>query len=186
MNASGESAGPNQRPFAAGGPRRGTLASVPATSTEHVERLSSLLTFFYKFIFPTLWLGGFGLGTVWLVINPPRDGPHPLMFAAGLVFGAIVFYRWGFSLKKVRATENGLLVSNYRRETFVAYEQISSSSVRENKFISIRPITVQVRSATAFGSSFVFMPYTAFVLFADHPAVTRIRERAEAARKERS
>jgi len=108
------------------------------------------------------------------------------MFAAALVFGAIVFYRWGFSLKKVRATENGLLVSNYRRETFVAYEQISSSSVRENKFISIRPITVQVRSATAFGSSFVFMPYTAFVLFADHPAVTRIRERAEAARKERS
>ncbi len=149
-----------------------------------MERLSSLLTFFYKFIFPTLWLGGFGLGTVLLVIDPPRDGPHPLMFAAALVFGAIVFYRWGFSLKKVMVTENGLLVSNYRHEMFVAYEQISS--VRENKLISIRPITVQVRSATAFGSSFVFMPYTAFVLFRDHPAATRLRERAEAARKERS
>ncbi len=155
-----------------------------ATSTEHAERLSSLLTFFDKFIFPTLWLGGFGLGTVWLVINPPRDGPHPLMFAAGLVFGAILFYRWGFSLKKVRAMENGLLVSNYRHEMFVAYGQISG--VRENKFINIRPITVHLRSATAFGSSFVFMPYTAFVLFGDHPVATRLRERAEAARKERS
>jgi len=157
---------------------------VTVTSNEHPERLSSLLTFFHKFILPTLWLGGFGLGTVLLVINPPRDGPHPLMFAVALVFGAIVFYRWGFSLKKVRATENGLLVSNYRHEMFVTYGRISG--VRENKFVNIRPITVHLRSATAFGSSFVFMPCTAFVLFGDHPVATRLRERAEAARKKRS
>ena len=125
-------------------------------------------------------LSGFGLGTVLLAINPPRDGPHPLMFAAALISGAIVFYRWGFSLKKVKATKSGLLVSNYRREAFVAYEQISG--VRENKFINIRPITVELRSASAFGSSFVFMPYTAFVLFGDHPATIQLRERSEAAR----
>ncbi len=155
-----------------------------ATSTGHAERLSSLLTFFNKLVFPTVWLGGFGLGTVLLLRNPPRDGEHPLVLAAALVVGAIVFYRWGFSLKRVLARENGLLVSNYRREIFVPYEQISS--VRENKLVNIRPITVQLRSATAFGSSFVFMPYTAFVLFGDHPVATRLRERAAAVRKERS
>ncbi len=152
-----------------------------ATSTVRAERLSSLLTFFDKFIFPTVWLGGFGLGTVLLLLNPPRDGENPLVLVAALAFGAVVFYRWGFSLKRVRATENGLLVSNYRREIFVPYEWICG--VRENKLINIRPITVQLRSATAFGSSFVFMPYTALVLFGDHPAATLLRERAAAARR---
>jgi hypothetical protein len=150
----------------------------------NAERLSSLLTFIHKFIIPTLWLGGFWLGTVLLVIDPPPGGEHPLIVAAALVFGAIVFYRWGFPLKRVMARENGLLVSNYRQEIFVPYEQIST--VRESKFVNIRPITVQLRSATAFGSRFVFMPHFALVLFGDHPVATRVRERAEAARRERS
>lgn len=155
-----------------------------ATSTERAERLSSLLTFFHKLIFPTVWLGGFGLGTVLFAINPPPGAEHPLILVAALVLGAIMFYRWGFSLKRVRATERGLLVSNYRQEVFVPYEQISS--VRESKLVNIRPITVRLRSASAFGSTFVFMPYMAFVLFGDHPVATRLRERAETARKERT
>lgn len=160
---------------------RGTLDRVTATSAGRAKRLSSLLTFFDKFVFPTVWLGGFGLGTVLFLLNPPRDGENPLVLVAALAFGAIVFYRWGFSLKRVRATESGLLVSNYRREILVPYERISS--VRENKFVNIRPITVHLDSTTEFGNRFVFMPYTAFVLFADHPAATLLRERAAAARK---
>jgi hypothetical protein len=103
------------------------------------------------------------------------------MFVAFLIGGAVLFYRWGFSLKRVVATGSGLVVSNYRREVFVAYEQISS--VRENKLINIRPITVELRSPTVLGSKFVFMPYVACVLFADHPAATLLRERAAGARR---
>ena len=155
-----------------------------ATSAERAERFSSLLTFFHKLVFPTVWLGGFGLGTALFVIKPPPGAGHPLELVAALILGAMIFSLWGFPLKKVLANESGLLVSNYRQTIFVPYEQISG--VRENKLISIRPITVQLHSATAFGNSFVFMPYLAFVLFGDHPVATRLRERAEAARRGRS
>ena len=145
------------------------------------QRLSSLLTFTHKFVFPTIWLGGFGLGTALLVIDPPRDGPSPLLFVAALIVGAAMFFRWGFSLKKVTAAEGGLVVSNYRRKVFVSYGQISS--VRENKWINSRPISVELRSPTALGSSFVFVPYWALVLWSDHPLATFLREQASAARR---
>jgi hypothetical protein len=126
-------------------------------------------------------MGAWGFATVALALNPPRDGPSPLIFAALLVVGAALFFRQAFSLKRVFATENGLFVSNYRRELFVPYEQIAG--IRENKLISSRPITVELRSAGPFGRSFVFVPCTALVLFSDHPVATRLRQRAAAARK---
>jgi hypothetical protein len=150
-------------------------------STGQEERLSSRFTFIYKFMFPTVWLGGFGIGTALLVLNPPQHGPSPLLFVAGWMFGGLLFLRSGFRLKKVTATARGLLVSNYRREVLVPYDQIAG--VRENKFMNIRPITVELRSAGEFGRRFVFMPYTAFNLFADHPAATAVRQRVDAARQ---
>jgi hypothetical protein len=150
-------------------------------SPKQTERLSSRLTYFYKFILPTVWLGGFGLAAVLLVMNPPPRGPSPLIFVGLWVFGAALVIRLGFPLKKVTATDRGLLVSNYRREVLVPYDQIAG--VRENKFMNIRPITVELRSAGELGRRFVFMPFRAFVVFADHPAATALRQRAEAARR---
>jgi hypothetical protein len=77
--------------------------------------------------------GRVGFATVALALNPARDGPSPLIFAALLVVGAALSFR-AFSLKKVFATEGGLVVSNYRRERFVPYDQIAG--VRENKLVS--------------------------------------------------
>jgi hypothetical protein len=68
--------------------------------------------------------GRVGFATVALALNPARDGPSPLIFAALLVVGAALSFR-AFSLKKVFATEGGLVVSNYRRERFVPYDQIA-------------------------------------------------------------
>lgn len=150
------------------------------TSTKQSKRLSSRFTFFYKLILPAVWLAGFGFATAVLVVNPPAIGPSPLLLAALWLLGAAIFLRLGFPLKKVMATESGLLVSNYRREVLVPYDRIAG--VRENKWWSIRPITVELRSPCDFGRRFVFMPYHAFVVFADHPAATTLRQRADAAR----
>ncbi|HET9555208.1 MAG TPA: hypothetical protein VFP50_19740 [Anaeromyxobacteraceae bacterium] len=149
-------------------------------STGRAQRLSSALTLFHKVIIPALWLGAFGVATTVFVIDPPQDGPSPAIFAAALLMGGVAFYRWGFAFKKVTATDRGLIVSNYRREVLVPYEQIAS--VRENKFINIRPITVELRTASAFGTRIQFMPYSAWVLLGDHPAAMELRRRVEATR----
>jgi hypothetical protein len=151
---------------------------MPPSSGERPTRLSSRFTVLFKFLFPAVWIGGFGLGTAALV---PKPGPDTLLFAVAFLVGSAFLLRYGVALKKVTATTDGLVVSSYRREVLVPYEQIAS--VRENKFLNMRPITVDLRSAGELGRRFRFMPYRAFVLFADHPASVLLIERAEAARR---
>jgi hypothetical protein len=159
------------------------VARIPphARKSDTDGRLSSSLTFFHKFVFPTVCLGGWLFGTLLLVIAPPREGSTPLMFLAALAFGIVFFWRWGFSLKRVVATRSGLLVSNYRREVFIPYEQISG--IRQNRLLGDQPITVELRSRTALGSKFVFIPNGAFVLFSEHPAAAFLLARAAAAQR---
>jgi hypothetical protein len=148
---------------------------VAATPTEDAARLSNRLTFFHKLVFPTLWLAGWGAVTV--VFAPERGLFLP--FAAAWIVAALLLRATSLRLKTVVATRDGLVVGNFRREVLVPYEQIAD--VRENKLVGGRLVTVELRSEGAFGSRFVFVPYTAFVVFADHPAAIFIKMRVRAA-----
>jgi hypothetical protein len=151
---------------------------MPPSSGQTPAPLSSRVTFFFKFLFPTVWIGGFGLGTAALVARP---GPDTLEFVVLFVLGS-AFLLWECApLKKVTATTDGLLVSSYRRETLVPYDQIAA--VSQTGFLRGRRITVDLRTAGPFGRRFRFMPYLAFVAFGDHPAVVLLLERAEPARR---
>ena len=130
--------------------------------------LSSGLTFFYKYVFSTIWIAGFGAGTVALLMA--RPAPDGLMFVVALIFGSLFILLRVAPLKKVTATEHGLLVSNYRVEVLIPYAQI------EDVLGWNRIITVRLRSPGPFGKRFAFMPYGAFV-FGDHPAATFLRDR---------
>lgn len=149
-------------------------------SARTTERLSSLLTFVHELLFPAAWGTGAAFGTIAVV----RAGQPGAAFFVGLLLLSSVLFFWsGLRLKTVFATAHGLRVSKFGREVFVRYGEIAD--VRENKLVGGRPITVGLRTRNAFGRRFVFLPYTAFVLFADHPAATLLRQRAAAARDER-
>lgn len=65
-------------------------------------RLSSYLTFFYKLVFPTLWLGGFGVGTIVLILSRrPTLSFVPL--AVATLVGLLLCWRALFPLEKVEA-----------------------------------------------------------------------------------
>lgn len=150
---------------------------------ENLKRLSSSMTIIQKFIFPTLWIGGFGFGTLtlWLGAMTGKNGNLPpydakwgflLMWIAGSIF-----ILWGCAgLKKVILTSDSLIVSNYFREITIPVEMIER--VTENCWINIRPVTVHFRCTTDFGERITFMPkIKLFLLFwKSHPVIEELRQ----------
>jgi hypothetical protein len=139
-------------------------------------RLSSSLTFFYKFIFPSLWLLAFAAGTLALLTRPGERG-MAIPFGVATIIGALFFSQVCFPLKYVTAEREGILVSNFFRETEIPYSQIAS--IDENKWLNTRLTTIWLKTDSIFGQEVKFQPYTRFTFFfwKDHPAVVELRRR---------
>jgi hypothetical protein len=56
----------------------------------------------------------------------------------------------------VQVDDRDLRLSNYRREVLVPLASVVA--VRENRWLNIRPITIEFREPTPFGQRVVFMP----------------------------
>lgn len=154
-----------------------------------IRPISSLMTFFYKFIFSSLWIAGFGMGTVSLWLGKMRDkfGNQPpandqWLFLVMWITGSLFIY-WGcVRLKRVRLDDKTLYISNYLEEIRVPLENVAS--VSENRWINIHPVTFTFKNETRFGSSVVFMPRVRlFSFFSSHPIVSEIREAIKRAEK---
>lgn len=138
------------------------------------ETVSSSLTFFYKFVFTTIWSGGFGLGTILMFVsqNPQPEGMR-IVFASLWLIGS--FFLWGICgrLKRVRFDGGTLLISNYRNEISVSTDEIAV--VKQNKLINLRPVTLTFKKETSFGRTVVFMPRTSFRIFSEDEIVGTLR-----------
>jgi hypothetical protein len=125
--------------------------------------LSSAWTFFYKFVFPALWISGFGLGTVALWLDALTvETTHSPSSAMKFVFLSVwivgsAFILWSCAgLKRVRADEQQLFVSNYLREICIPLSVVRD--VKQNRWLNIRPITIYFGDVTEFGDRATFMP----------------------------
>jgi hypothetical protein len=122
--------------------------------------LSSAWTFWMKFIFPAVWISGFGTGTVllWLsdLVNPKPPPQMKLVFLGVWILGTTIILWTSAGLKRVRMDERQLYVSNYLREICVPFGEIID--VRQNRWLNSRPITIYFRDATEFGGKATFMP----------------------------
>lgn len=158
------------------------------------RHLSSAQTFGMKIIFPVLWVGGFGLGTMAAFLNTLHDrtgAPPPdemkWIFLAVWILGSALIY-WGcVRLKRVRMDGTSLYISNYLREAQVPLRQVIA--VTENRWVNIHPVTIEFRSATDFGDRIVFMPQVrCFGLrsWSSHPVVAEIQEAVDRAMGRRS
>ena len=151
--------------------------------------LSSAQTVLLKFVFPAIWLPGFAAATVFLfgsgVITRPDGSPPPpemkWFFLMVTVVGALFIYWSCMRLKRVAIDDRWLYVSNYVQEIQVPLEQVEDIS--ENRWVNIRPITVEFRRPTEFGSRIVFMPKTRWWGFwSAHPVVAELEAAARQAR----
>jgi hypothetical protein len=139
------------------------------------ESISSSMTFFYKFIFSSLWIAGFGLGTISTMSLHDRE---TTIFVIMFVLGTLFIY-WGcIRLKKVRLDEEFVYISNFRKEIRVHRSEISR--VTENVFVNIHPVWIHFRRTTDFGDYIMFMPgVRLFSFFSSHPVVKELRKKVE-------
>jgi hypothetical protein len=145
--------------------------------------LSSAKTFLMKYIFSSLWICGFGFGTLLLFFESfhahGSNGPPEEMkwqFLAAWIGGSL-FIWWGCArLKRVRTDGTVIFVSNYLEEFRIPVSEILA--VSENRWINIHPVTIRLRHPSPFGSSIIFMPQSRLFSWRSHPVVGEIRELA--------
>ncbi|MEM6737438.1 MAG: hypothetical protein AAF620_15360 [Bacteroidota bacterium] len=136
-------------------------------------RLSTSLTFLWKFVFPVIGIGGFGIGTVLAIWETGIQG-LPVLLA--LVFAIILLYYGFIRAKNVYIDDNFLYVDNFIKTVKVPFTEISD--VSENIFFTPRLIFVKFRHRTQFGKKIMFIGNTEMLLFlSTHPAVDKIRIR---------
>lgn len=138
--------------------------------------LSSMQTFLMKVVFPVIWIGGFGFGTVGMWLGAGAPAFLKWQFLVTWIAGS-AFILWSCGrLKRVRIDREFLYVSNYRREIAVPLSMIEA--VTENRWINIHPVTVRFRVPTEFGQTITFMPTARFFGWSSHPVVQELREAA--------
>jgi hypothetical protein len=80
------------------------------TSGSPRQSLSSMMTVFNKFIFPTICLGGFGLGIIVGSFSEPKMAS---CFVVVWLICFFLFYWFCFPLKSVEIDDQFLYISNY-------------------------------------------------------------------------
>ena len=150
----------------------------------NARTLSSSQTFWMKFVFPTIWISGFGLGTLALFLEVLRGADNTLpppemkwMFLVGWIAGTSFIFWACARLKRVRVEESAILVSNYLKEIRIPFDAIAA--VTENRWLNIYLVTIHFRSATEFGDRIIFMPRTRIFGLRSHPVVAELREMAQ-------
>lgn len=142
--------------------------------------LSSRLTFVTKVIFPMVWIGGFGAGTIAVWASNNTTDQMKWGFLAVLIVGALSIWWSCVRLKKVSVDGSALYVSNFLKEIALPFDVVDR--VSENRWINIRPVTLYFRRFTDFGNKIVFMPKTRIMLpWRSHPVVDEIKRMVKVA-----
>ena len=140
--------------------------------------LSSRQTFWLKVLFPLLWSGGFGAGTVALWVDRMSPAPPPLLkwvFLGAWLGGSALIWWTCCRLKRVRVDETYLYVSNFRTEVRIPLAALLRIS--EKPWVSQNLVTLEFRMPTAFGQRIVFTPKARWISpWTSHPVVAELRE----------
>lgn len=157
---------------------------------ESARVLSSGMTVFYKFVFSTIWTGGFAAGTLGLFLHP--SAPHsqattpPLemrwLFLGLTVMGGLFLFWTCGRLKRIAISEDTIVVSNYLRTIRVPL--VNVKQVSASRLILPETVWVVFSEPTSFGKSVIFMPPLRLSLgLTEHPMAAELRRDIEEARK---
>lgn len=121
-----------------------------------MENLSSELTFFYKFIFTTVWPGLFGLLTLAsFVSDKPELQKGRGVYVVCWLIGSTLLWRTFVRIKQVHLEGTTLVISNFSQEVRVPTAQLAQ--VSKGRIFGIRMMTLGLSEATPFGRSICFM-----------------------------
>ena len=135
--------------------------------------LSSAWTFWTKFLFPAIWIVGFGYVTLlWSGGGPQTNFVFLVVWIVGTT--SILWFYAG--LKRVHMDERQLYVSNYIQEIQIPFSAITE--VKQNRWINSRPITIYFWNATLFGDKVTFMPKQRIQFWSVDPVVSELKQLA--------
>ncbi len=126
--------------------------------------LSSRSTFFVKFVFPTIWGGGWSFATAMLFLHPSTaaGSTSPLakwIFLGCLVLGGFLFRRVAFPLKRVILEDDVLRISNYRQEIRMPIRRVRSAGFDPGVEANGRSLVgIEFDEETPFGRTIEFLP----------------------------
>jgi hypothetical protein len=141
--------------------------------------ISSKATFFYKFVFPLLWIAFAGF--IIFIVHSNLASFHTrgeaktvrLIVIVALAVGTVLICRVYPRIKKVELLADALQISNYSQTIVVPLrdiESVSGSILMEPELIWIR-----FRDVTEFGAKIVFIgKYRFFRGFTRHPVVKEL------------
>jgi hypothetical protein len=144
------------------------------------QQLSSEWTYFYKILFARFWIGGFGLGTIFLFFAAVAGDSFAKdsfpIFLFGLFVGSSFIY-WGLArLKKVTLDGDTLLVSDFSKQIEIPLRNVDR--VTGSIFMSPELVWLHFQLPTEFGNKVIFMaPMRWFPGFSQHPIVRQLQER---------
>ena len=151
-----------------------------------MRTLSSAWTFFYKFVFPTIWIGGFAVGTLLMFTAADSfqgSGDVREMrwyFLAATVLGGAAIYWSCMRLKKVTLNGDVLLISNFRKE--IAIPLLDLERVSGSILMNPELVWLHFLRPTEFGTKIVFMgKWRLSFGFTRHPVVKELGKLIEQA-----
>lgn len=144
--------------------------------------ISSPFTAIMKIIFPAVWVPLFGLGVLLAFFGTGKNGTgyEGYYVLAAWVAGIVFIFWYGVRLKYVSVDENNLYVSNFLREIPIPLADIYN--VTENIWLNIHPVTIHLKTPSAFGRKIMFMPTTGNPWYTPHPIVEELKSMAAAKR----
>jgi hypothetical protein len=154
-----------------------------------MPRISSSLTFFYKWVFPIGWFGGVLFFMAAVAIGGLRSGQYPpapllVLPAVMLAFGYGIMRMLVFDLvDEVLDAGDALIVRNRGREERIPLAEI----VNVNYSVWVNPprATLMLRNPGMFGSRVSFCTPFRLVPFATSPVIDDLIQRIDAARRRR-
>jgi len=142
--------------------------------------LSSSHTFLVKFIVPACFILGFGIGALSLFfVTTTKDGaavPELMrwLFVAIWLTCSVLLWRNCTVLKRVRADEDSLYISDFAREITVPLNDVALVSM--SRWAKRSPVTLYFTMETPFGKSIAFLPESKEVAFwRSHPGIDALR-----------
>jgi hypothetical protein len=144
-----------------------------------MRSLSSSLTFFYKWVFTPVWIGGFIIGTGAATLSPaPGAKQVAIGFLIATILGGFVIWLICGRLKRVELDGDELVVSNYLQTVRVPLRHIES--VGGSILISPQLVSVRLRVVSDLGDRIIFMPPIRLTGgFSRHPMVEELRALAQ-------
>lgn len=141
-----------------------------------MKTLSSSITFFFKYIFSVIWIGGFGAGTLSMIILSTNGEMPKLQFLFGWVIGTLFIMLTVGRIKKVEFDGDNFHVSNYFKSEVINISKIKA--VSGSILLSPELVWFKLREKTKFRQTIIFIPkIRLFSGFSQNPMVKELREK---------